>query len=134
MERRSFIKGLILGGLAARFSPAILAEPAPPELAVVQGETPAAITKEAIKVLGGMEKFISRGDKVLIKPNIGWDRAPEMAACTNPEVVKTLVEMSYKAGAKEVIVMDNTINQAKRCYARSGIQEAAREAGAKECP
>ncbi|MDD8030420.1 MAG: DUF362 domain-containing protein [Acidobacteriota bacterium] len=131
MQRRSFIKSLIIGGLATRLSPELLAQPAHPELAVAQGETPAAITQAALKILGGMEKFIGRGDKVLIKPNIGWDRTPEMAACTNPEVVRALVEMSYQAGAKQVIVMDNTINQARRCYVRSGIQEAAREAGAK---
>lgn len=131
MERRDFLKNLIVGGLALRLSPGVLAQPAGPELAVVEGESPATITREAVKVLGGMSRFISRGDKVLIKPNIGWDRTPEMAACTNPEVVAALVAMSLEAGAKEVVVMDHTINQPKRCYARSGIQDAAKAAGAK---
>lgn len=131
MERRDFLKNLIIGGLALKLSPSILAQPAGPELAVVEGESPATITREAIKALGGMSKFIGRGDKVLIKPNIGWDRTPEMAACTNPEVVAALVALSLEAGAKEVVVMDHTINQPKRCYARSGIQDAARAAGAK---
>ena len=76
-----------------------------------------------------MGKFVGKGDKVVIKPNIGWDRTPEMAACTNPEVVKTLVELALDAGAKKVIVIDNTTNQAKRCYVRSGIQEAVKQAG-----
>lgn len=131
MERRDFLKNLVVGGLALKFAPGVLAQSAGPELAVIEGESPAAITREAIKVLGGMSRFISRGDKVLIKPNIGWDRTPEMAACTNPEVVAALVAMSLEAGAKEVVVMDHTINQPKRCYARSGIQDAARAAGAK---
>jgi len=131
MERRDFLKNIIVGGLALKLSPGLLAQPAWPELAVVEGESPAAITREALKVLGGMSKFVSRGDKVLIKPNIGWDRTPEMAACTNPEVVRALVEMSLEAGAKEVVVMDHTINQPKRCYTRSGIQDAARAAGAR---
>lgn len=131
MERRDFLKNLIVGGLALKFSPSVWSQPALPELAVVEGESPAAITREAIKALGGMSRFIKRGDKVLLKPNIGWDRTPEMGACTNPEVVAALAAMSLEAGAKEVIVMDHTINQPKRCYARSGIQEAARAAGAK---
>ncbi|RFT16835.1 MAG: DUF362 domain protein [Candidatus Saccharicenans subterraneus] len=131
MDRRDFLKNLMVGGLALKFSPGVLAQSAGPELAVVEGESPAAITREAIKALGGMSRFISRGDKVLIKPNIGWDRTPEMAACTNPEVVAALVAMSLEAGAKEVVVMDHTINQPKRCYARSGIQDAAKAAGAK---
>jgi uncharacterized protein (DUF362 family) len=101
-----------------------------PDLALVEGDSPAKITKEAIAVLGGMDKFVAKGDVVMIKPNIGWDRTPELAACTNPEVVKALVELSFGAGAKKVIVMDNTTNQAQRCYARSGIQAAAKDAGA----
>ena len=72
---------------------------------------------------------VYKGDRVVIKPNIGWDRTPEMAACTNPEVVKTLVELVLGAGAKKAIVIDNTTNQAKRCYVRSGIQEAVKQAG-----
>jgi uncharacterized protein (DUF362 family) len=78
-----------------------------------------------------MKRFVAKGDKVMIKPNIGWDRTPELAATTNPEVIKALVELSFEAGAKEVTVMDNTINQAQRCYARSGIAAAAKAAGAK---
>ncbi|MDI6698369.1 MAG: DUF362 domain-containing protein [Candidatus Saccharicenans sp.] len=131
MERRDFLKNLIVGGLALKFSTPVFSQPAGPELTVVEGESPEAITREAVKALGGMSRFISRGDKVLIKPNIGWDRTPEMAACTNPDVVAALVAMSLESGAKEVVVMDHTINQPKRCYARSGIQEAARAAGAR---
>jgi len=134
MNRRDFIRGAAAAGLALRFGPGPLrGQPASiaaaPVLAAVEGESPAAITKEAIALLGGMNKFVGRGDKVVIKPNIGWDRTPEMAACTNPEVVKTLVELVLEAGAKKAVVIDNTTNQAKRCYVRSGIQEAVKQAG-----
>jgi uncharacterized protein (DUF362 family) len=131
VERRDFIKGLLVGSLAAGISPRLLTQSRYPELAVVTGESPEKITREAVELVGGMKHFIGRGDKVIIKPNIGWDRTPEMAACTNPEIVKTVVTMALEAGAKEVIVMDHTINQEKRCYIRSGIQEAAQSAGAK---
>jgi uncharacterized protein (DUF362 family) len=135
MKRRDFIKGAAAAGLALRFGPRIWAGPAAPPapalstLAVVEGESPAAITKAAVDALGGMSKFVGKGDRVVIKPNIGWDRTPDMAACTNPEVVKTLVELVLGAGAKKAIVIDNTTNQAKRCYVRSGIQEAVKQAG-----
>ncbi|MGB7296767.1 MAG: DUF362 domain-containing protein [Candidatus Aminicenantales bacterium] len=132
MNRRNFMKDLALGGMLMRFGPSLLAQAASnPDMAVVTGESPAAITTEALAALGGMKRFVSKGDKVMIKPNIGWDRTPELAATTNPEVVKTLVELCFKAGAKEVTVMDNTINQAQRCYARSGIAAAAKAGGAK---
>lgn len=134
MKRRDFIRDMAAGSLALRFGPSVLAgatttPAAVPVLAAVEGESPAAITKEAIAMLGGMKRFVGKGDRVVIKPNIGWDRTPEMAACTNPEVVKALVELVLDAGAKKAIVIDNTTNQAKRCYVRSGIQEAVKQAG-----
>jgi uncharacterized protein (DUF362 family) len=132
MNRRDFLKDVALGSVALRFAPSLLAQAKNyPDVAMIQGESPASITKEALATLGGMKRFIAKGDKVMIKPNIGWDRTPELAACTNPDVVKTLVELCFEAGAKEVTVMDNTINQAPRCYARSGIADAAKAAGAK---
>jgi uncharacterized protein (DUF362 family) len=132
MDRRDFLKDLALGGVLLRLSPGLLAQAKTnPDMAIITGESPAAITRDALAALGGIKRFIARGDKVMIKPNIGWDRTPELAACTNPEVVKTLVELCFEAGAKEVTVMDNTTNQAQRCYARSGIAEAAKSAGAK---
>jgi uncharacterized protein (DUF362 family) len=132
MDRRDFLKDLALGGVLLRLSPGLLAQAKTnPDMAIITGESPAAITRDALAALGGIKRFIARGDKVMIKPNIGWDRTPELAACTNHEVVKTLVELCFEAGAKEVTVMDNTTNQAQRCYARSGIAEAAKSAGAK---
>ncbi len=132
MKRRDFIRDLAVGGLALNIDPGSLGQGGPaPHLAAVTGEDPARITKEAVAVVGGMSKFVSRGDVVLVKPNIGWDRTPNLAACTNPEVVRTLVEMCFEAGAKEVLVLDNPCNPARRTYIRSGISQAAKDAGAK---
>ena len=132
MRRRDFMKDLAVGSIVLRCGPPLLAQGKPaPDLAMITGESPAAITKEALAALGGMKRFIAKGDKVMIKPNIGWDRTPELGAGSNPEVVKALVELCFEAGAKDVTVMDNTTNQAQRCYARSGIAAAAKEAGAK---
>jgi len=132
MDRRDFLKDLALGGALLRLSPGLLAQTkSQPDMAIVTGESPAAITREAMAAMGGIGRFIAKGDTVMIKPNIGWDRTPELGAGTNPEVVKTLVELCFEAGAKDVTVMDNTTNQAQRCYARSGIAEAAKAAGAK---
>ncbi len=132
MKRREFLKDIALGSLLLHPRPWLQSQLAsPPDLAWVEGDDPAAITREAIKALGGMNRFIRRGEKVIIKPNIGWDRTPELAACTNPEVVRTLVELVLEAGAKEVIVTDNSTNAPPRCFMRSGIEAAAKAAGAK---
>ncbi len=101
-----------------------------PDLAVVQGGTPDLITRKAIELLGGIKRFVSKGDIVMIKPNIAFSRTPEQAGCTNPEVVRTLVKLCFDAGAKEVKVMDNPVGSAQSTYKRSGIEEAAKEAGA----
>ena len=101
----------------------------PCDLAVVQGDSPAAITRRAIDALGGMGRFVRKGDIVVVKPNIGWDQAPEYAATTNPEVVAVLVKLCLAAGAKRVKVFDNTCNQAAMCYHSSGIAEAVTKAG-----
>ncbi|MBN2289737.1 MAG: DUF362 domain-containing protein, partial [Candidatus Glassbacteria bacterium] len=100
-----------------------------PRMAVARGEDPGAITRAAVEALGGMGVFVSRGDKVLIKPNIGWDRVPAQATTTNPAVVKALAAMCLDAGAGKVVIMDNTINDPRRCYKRSGIQQVAEELG-----
>lgn len=134
MKRREFIRDVAIGSLVLNLGTkqSLFGQAAqPPDLAWVEGDSPAAITRAAVDLLGGMKRFVGRGDVVCVKPNIGWDRTPELAACTNPEVVKTLVELCLAAGAKEVIVTDNSTNQANRTFLRSGIQAAAKEAGAK---
>lgn len=123
---------MTIGSLLLHFNPSLFAqEKNSPDLALIHGDSPAHITKEAISSLGGIKRFISRGDVVVVKPNIGWDRTPKQAACTNPEVVKALVELCFDGGAKEVKVIDNPCNPVRRTYARSGIAAAAKKAGAK---
>jgi len=102
----------------------------PHDLAVVKGDDPAANARRAVDAIGGMRRFVSRGDVVVVKPNIGWDRKPELAANTNPEVVAVLVAMALDAGAAKVKVFDHTCNNPKSSYMHSGIQPAAEKAGA----
>ncbi|MBS1801885.1 MAG: DUF362 domain-containing protein [Acidobacteria bacterium] len=91
---------------------------------------PRALVQKALGDLGGIERFIRRQDVVVIKPNIAWDRTPEQAANTNPELVAEIVRQCREVGAKRVIVTDVSCNEARRCFHRSGIEAAAREAGA----
>ncbi|MCP4589628.1 MAG: DUF362 domain-containing protein, partial [bacterium] len=79
----------------------------------------------------GMGRFISRGDRVLVKPNVGFERAPKYGATTNPEVLGSVVRMCYEAGAARVVVADNPIEAPESCFSRSDIRRAALEAGAK---
>lgn len=88
------------------------------------------LVRRALDAMGGMKRFISRGDVVVIKPNIGWDRMPIHAANTNPDVVGAVVKLAYEAGAKVVRVADGSCNDPNRCFQRSGIWKAAYALGA----
>ncbi len=102
-----------------------------PTMAIARNDPdPAALTRKAIEALGGMRRFISRNDVVVVKPNIGWDRAPVHAANSNPFVVAEVVRLAYDAGARTVVVTDASCNEAARCFKRSGIWNAAYAVGA----
>ncbi len=103
----------------------------PTDLVKALNGEPLALVKQAVEALGGMSRFVSKGDRVLVKPNIGWDRNPAQAANTHPDVVAETVRLCLEAGAKEVQVFDRTCNSSRRCYRNSGIEKAAKEAGAK---
>ena len=127
MDRRKFLKTAAIGsiGLSLPLDPlAVLAAPSPPDIAVVNGPSPEKLVRAAVEALGGIKRFISRGDVVVVKPNIGWDRVPEQAGNTNPVVVAAVVKLCYEAGAKKVKVFDRTCNDQRRCYANSGIEAA----------
>ncbi|WP_232379528.1 DUF362 domain-containing protein [Polyangium fumosum] len=102
-----------------------------PKLVIAKNAAePEALVRKAIAALGGMNRFISRGDIVVVKPNIGWDRTPIHAANTNPRVVAEVVKLAYDAGAKRVVVTDASCNEPNRCFQRSGIWKAAYDVGA----
>ena len=101
-----------------------------PQLTVVQNAEPRELVKQALENLGGIGRFISRHDIVVLKQNIAWDRTPEQAANTNPDFVAEVVRQCWQAGAKRVIVTDVSCNEPRRCFQRSGIQAAARAEGA----
>lgn len=104
------------------------------DLVAVMGGEPEAMFRKAIAEMGGMSKFIRRGDKVVVKPNIGWDQPVEMGANTNPKLVTEIIKQCFDAGAREVTVFDHTCDNWRKCYANSGIEEAAKAAGAKVVP
>jgi uncharacterized protein (DUF362 family) len=141
MDRRTFVKRTLsasigLGALmkAGDVFSAFAGIPVPYDLVAIKGGEPDTMFDEGIKALGGMKRFVKKGDKVVVKPNIGWDVSPERAGDTNPKLVARIIQHCFEAGAKEVSVVDHTCDQWQRCYSNSGIQKAASEAGAKVVP
>ena len=103
----------------------------PPDLVVTRGGEPEELVRRALAALGGMEKFVPAGARVIVKPNICVDfRTYEYAATTNPWVVGALVKLCYEAGAASVKVMDFPFNGTQeQAYQTSGIKEQVEAAG-----
>lgn len=149
-DRRSFLRNMAIAGLVAAYPPIVgcgkehekagsrgagrsvpSATRRDTGLVIAKGsDDPKRLVLAAFEAIGGMGQFVSRGDIVVVKPNIGWSRTVQQAANTNPEVVAGIVELCLGAGAKRVKVFDRPCNPARRTYRMSGIEEAARQAGA----
>lgn len=143
MQRRTLLKalgagawtgaGLALGGygrlLRAGESPL-----GPPDLVAVKNGEPEALFDSGIQALGGMGRFVKKGQTVVVKPNIGWNTPPERAANTNPRLVRRIIEHCLQAGAKTVYVFDHTCDAWRDSYRTSGIEQAVKDAGGRMAP
>lgn len=101
-----------------------------PVLGVATGADLRRLVRGAVSLIGGMERFVKKGDVVVVKPNVAFERAAALGATTNPEVLRALIELVREAGAKEVRVADNPIESPESCFHRSGLHQAAIDAGA----
>lgn len=138
MKRRDFLKSSALAGAAitlnfdslqAALNNNHIAVEKAPDLVAVMGGEPEQMLDKALEALGGLGKYIHKGQTVVIKPNIGWDRTPELAGNTNPQLVSALVKKCLAIGAKKVTVFDHTCDNWQKCYDRSGIADAVKAAG-----
>lgn len=137
MDRRRFLQNAAIGSLSwaltlqwpfSSFTNSV-AHAAPGNLILAKvgmgkGRDYPRLVRQVITLIGGMETFVKPGSRVVIKPNIGFDRPPEMAATTHPLVVRTLAEMALEAGASQVRIFDRSCYEARRCYQNSGILPA----------
>ena len=139
MDRRNFLKTGLLAGASLTvpgiygnyFAKTSKVIPANYDLIAIKNGEPEVMFDKGIEQLGGMSAFVKKNQKVLIKPNIGWDVSPERGGNTNPKLVKRIIEHCYEAGAKEVYVFDHTCDDWRRSYSNSGIEKAVKDAGGK---
>ena len=142
MDRREFFeKSIGFSALAGSYAVlgcndlfASVLRPAPFYLVAVRGGEPEVMFQKGIEALGGIGTFVKKGQKVVVKPNIGWDVLPERGGNTHPKLVAEIIKHCLNAGAKEVVVFDHTCDEWQRCYKNSGIEAAAKAAGAKVAP
>ncbi|MBN1959057.1 MAG: DUF362 domain-containing protein [Desulfuromonadales bacterium] len=134
-DRRQFIRSVFHSALVLGSLPVLDLLSAPvsaatlPSVSRRKGEDISRLVNDTLEGLGGMGQFVKHGDKIVVKPNIGWDRPPEMGANSHPDVVKAVIEHCLEAGAAEVRVFDNPCNDPRRCYVNSGIQAVVEDFG-----
>ena len=104
------------------------------DLVAVKGGEPDVMFQKGIEAVGGIRAFVKKGQKVVIKPNIGWDVTPERGGNTNPKLVSEIVKQCRDAGAKEIVVFDHSCDDWQRTYKNSGISSAVSDAGGKMAP
>ena len=142
MDRREFFKKSAYAGVAAgaymSFGDKLnllanpkTADPQLYDLVAIKGGEPESMFDKGMQSLGGMKNFVKPNQTVVVKPNIGWDTIPERAANTNPKLISQIVKHCFDAGAKDVYVFDHTCDSWNACYTNSGIEKAAKDAGAK---
>src|SRR6056297_251142 len=145
MKRRDFLKkgisaGIVTGSLLTLgragkiFANTTLNNSLPYDLVAIKDGEADKMFDKAIEAMGGMKKFVKPGQKVVVKPNIGWDVVPEKAANTNPKLVGAIIKQCYEAGASKVYVFDHTCDEWRKTYNSSGIEKAAKDAGATVAP
>jgi uncharacterized protein (DUF362 family) len=126
ITRRQFLKRTAAGmalGLIGRPSFSIADEEY--DLAAISGE-PVAATKKALEAMGGITRFVKKGQRVVLKPNMSFSRTPDFSATTHPLVVATVAQACMEAGAQQVLVLDHTLQRAELCLERAGIREACK--------
>jgi uncharacterized protein (DUF362 family) len=137
ITRRQFIKGatvavtfphLLSGETFFYGSLAHSAEEA--DLVIAKNGSPAQLLQASLAPLGGIGRFVKKGQRVVIKANIAWARTPDQACTNNPALFSALIRACYEAGAKKVTVWDHTCDNYQFCFSRSGLKEAAQKAGA----
>ncbi len=99
------------------------------DLVIAQQGTPTQLLQAAMAPLGGMGRFVKKGQRVVIKANVAWARTPDQACTNNPELLSSLIKLCYQAGAKRVAVWDHTCDNYQFCFARSGLKKITQEAG-----
>ncbi len=81
--------------------------------------------EHAIKLIGGINKFIKKGEKVLIKPNVCSEKKFTTGITTHPKVIRAVVKQVLKAGAKPIVGESSIIGHSTmKSFEISGIKDA----------
>ena len=87
--------------------------------------------RQSIDLIGGIKNFVKSGDRVLLKPNLLYGKAPEKAVTTHPSIVKGMIQIVREAGGIPFIGDSPSIGSLTRAAEKAEIKRVADE---NKCP
>jgi hypothetical protein len=134
MKRRNFIQAVLAAGTMAGSMGRLAAQAAWEDTVIVRSGSPTERFRQGIRVCGGIGRFVKKGQRVVIKPTMAYDKSPETGWNTDPELVEELIRQCYAAKAQTIDVFDHTVDPWTRCYKNSGIERIAKDLRARVLP
>jgi uncharacterized protein (DUF362 family) len=128
ITRREFVKAAAGAAVVAAGASAQDAVKSGSKSEVYVGKgTAQEMLPKIVEKMGGISQFVKPGARVIIKPNMSFANPPEWGTGTSPEAVSTMAKMCLNAGAKKVIICDNTLKQPELCKEKTGIGAAVKD-------
>jgi uncharacterized protein (DUF362 family) len=128
--RRDFLTTAAAGAAALSVpftAGSVFAEAASKSEVYVGKGSAAAIIPKLLEKMGGISRFVKPGSRVMIKPNMSFANPPDWATTTSPEAVYLLAKLCLDAGAKRVVICDNTLGDAEICKQKTGVAAAIKD-------
>jgi len=129
VQRRSFLKTTAsVAAVSALPSATLIAQEAAAApsstVVVVHGKDIPKMLEAGIAKLGGWGAFIKAGNKVVLKPNVAWNSAPEQGGNTHPDLIRACVLAAEAKGAASINIPENTCHPEKATFKASGVEDA----------
>jgi len=101
--------------------------PEGPHAAIASKRPRGDLVNAAVEAFGGPDAIFKPGDRVVIKPNLAWGRAPEIGANTHPEVLGSVIQLAKQARAAEILVVEHSCDKSMVTFEMSGAQQVCED-------
>ncbi len=88
--------------------------------------------KKAIDHLGGIQRYVKKGDTVALKPNIVTGKLSGPGVTTDPRVIEAVIKLCWEAGASKVWIVEGSdyASETEEAFELSGVKKVAELNGA----
>ena len=122
ITRRGFVGGSVAAVAALKYGRSFAGNE--PDIADITGTDCAKMVTAALAALGGIGKFVKKGDFVVIKPNAAFANPPAWGTTTHPDTVAAIAKACLDAKAKQVLILEFPQAKGEKCLERCGLNAA----------